>query len=426
MKKLLLLVWILFSGGLNWANAQTAATYQADLAQLYQILQKLPSFQDQITGKKREAYQNLVAKLRQDTTQIQSKFNQFCQLAQLFFPLNDNHLAFSQVEFNLSLEQLKDADLVNKYRNSKAFLQFPTLALNLDSLQTALLASPSDSIAGIYQYEQYLKVGLFKKANTQEYWGVVLASELPHWDKGQVAIRLCEYMPNHFKAIYAHPIFKVFQLEPNEKWRKGALLNSYFYATGSQSTYQKATQSIDYARFSRDEPEFQFRTLSPKVQYMHIGTFMANPRQSAASKAFINTYRDSLRAAHLILDLRNNRGGADKEAKKFTELLKKYAQTGKIWVIVNNETISQGELFLLFLKKLPSVKVLGEATQGMLAYGSNYGRQTRLPSDNFQVYTTDMRNGSKALTYETVGVQPDIYLNNQRNWLDQVLDLINQ
>jgi C-terminal processing protease CtpA/Prc len=123
------------------------------------------------------------------------------------------------------------------------------------------------------------------------------------------------------------------------------------------------------------------------------------------------------------LDLRNNEGGAEKEMKKYLKLLKEYVKNGHLHVLVNNGTLSQAEIFTLELKQLKNVSILGQQTKGMLSYGSNYGKRERLPSGRFEIYTTDMNNGSAFLQYEDYGINPDVFLTDGKDWIEQAVEI---
>ena len=110
--------------------------------------------------------------------------------------------------------------------------------------------------------------------------------------------------------------------------------------------------------------------------------------------------------------------------KKYFMLLKKYVKNGQLFVLVNNGTLSQAEIFTLKLKQLKNVTVLGQQTKGMLSYGSNYGRRKRLPSGKFELYPTDMNNGAVLLPYEDVGIKPDVLLTGDKDWIEQVVEII--
>ena len=82
--------------------------------------------------------------------------------------------------------------------------------------------------------------------------------------------------------------------------------------------------------------------------------------------------------------MRNNEGGANKVLNKFLDLMERYNKNGRVFVLINNGTLSQGEIFTLQLKQFKNVITLGQTTKGMLAYGSNYGKREKLSSQSFE------------------------------------------
>ena len=74
-----------------------------------------------------------------------------------------------------------------------------------------------------------------------------------------------------------------------------------------------------------------------------------------------------------------------------------------MYVIINNCTLGQGEIFTLQLKQLQNVKTYGETTKGMLTYGSNYGNRPKLPSKFFEVDITDVKGDKRLVPYENYG-----------------------
>jgi hypothetical protein len=79
---------------------------------------------------------------------------------------------------------------------------------------------------------------------------------------------------------------------------------------------------------------------------------------------------------------------------------------------------------MLELKRLNNVNTLGHQTKGMLSYGSNYGKTEKLPSGKIVIYPTDMNNGSELLQYEDYGINPDIILKDDMDWIQQVIAII--
>lgn len=396
--------------------AQSNESYLKDLASLRAILQTTPSYKAQIKGDKATSYNTLYNSLASDTVSNVDDYKYFYNLAQLFFPLRDNHLSFYQIpNYNL-----RNQDDINKFIKTKEFADYPRLNVNIDSLKAALALKPADSIEGIYHYEGFYSVGLFKTAD-KEYIGVIVNSNTPLWKKGHIAIHLNKQSPNFYKAIYAHPLTKSFMLQPNEKYRYKSLVNSYFYGSYSQSIYSKELRSNAYVNLPEDAAKFQLKTINDNVQYLRIRSFQADNTTSKQSNAFYTAIKDSLTAPYLIVDLRNNEGGAEKESEKYFNLLKKYTRTGHLYIVMNNETLSQAEILTLQLKKLPNTITAGQPTKGMLTYGSNYGRREILPSKRFSIYITDMKGKAEHLLYEDHGINPDISLDENTDWIEQII-----
>jgi hypothetical protein len=390
-----------------YSQAQTSNSYQTDLTELHKIVQKTPSYKDQIKGQKLIDYNRLFQSLLRDTVNNVSDYKYFYNLAQLFFPIRDNHLNFYQIA------------------NFPSATDFPTFKGNLDSLKFALSTKPLDSIEGIYHYDKYYTVGLFKKDKT-EYVGVVLDTEISNWKKGQIAIYLYEDSPNYFKAIYAHPKFKNYNLYQIEKFSHHSLVNSYFHSSFSEKVYSKINQEVDFVNLPKNIGDFSFKNIETGIQYIHIKHFSADRIKMQKSKEFYDSIKNLLTEPNLILDLRNNDGGANKVSKKFLSLIKQYTKKGQVYVLINNGTLSQGEIFTLQLKQLQNVKTLGQTTKGMLTYGSNYGKREKLPSQSFEVYITDMKGkgAKKLLPYENIGINPDFILVDTKDWIEQTIDII--
>ena len=387
------------------SKSQTSNTYQTDLTELHSILKKTPSYKDQIKGQSLISYNNLFKKLLSDTVKNATDYKYFYNLAQLFFPIRDNHLTFYQIA------------------NFPSAKDFPTFKGNLDSLKSALTTKPLDSLEGIYHYDNYYSIGLFKAGNT-EYVGVVLSTEITNWKTGQIAIHLYEYLPNYFKAIYAHPKFKNYILYPIERYTHHSLINSYFYSSFSEKIYSKTLRGNDFTNLPKNIEDFSFKNIAKGIQYIHIGHFSADRVKMQKSKEFYDSIKNLITEPNLILDLRNNNGGANKVSNKFLKLIKHYTKKGQVYILINNGTLSQGEIFTLQLKQLKNVKTLGQTTKGMLTYGSNYGKREKLPSQSFEVYLTDMKGDKRLIPYENYGINPDIILSDTKDWIEQTIQII--
>lgn len=112
--------------------------------------------------------------------------------------------------------------------------------------------------------------------------------------------------------------------------------------------------------------------------------------------------------------------------EKYFSLLKDFTRKGHLYILLNNGTISQAEIFTLKLQELKNVTTAGQTTKGMLSYGSNYGKREKLPSGKYEIYPTDMKGRPKFLQYEDRGINPEIVLKNETDWIEQVVQIIRE
>ena len=73
-------------------------------------------------------------------------------------------------------------------------------------------------------------------------------------------------------------------------------------------------------------------------------------------------------------------------SKKYLKLLRNYTKSNRLFVLVGNNTISHGEIFALQLKGLKNTIILGQTTQGQLAYGSNTDISFMFGDNKFKGY----------------------------------------
>lgn len=371
--------------------------YQADLNSLKTELQKSASFKAQITGNKRKEFDSLYQYLQSQNPD--KRLDYFRNLASLLFSVQDYHLAFYE-------QPVKPFDKLE-------------VTINLDSLTKQLILKPIESVEGIFKYDTLFEVGVYQ-VTPKQFRGVILKSKTSLWQPSEFAFELTHTTGNRYKAIYAHPVTKNLMFEGNEKYSQQTLMNSFFYASPITRKYSKSL-APDYSALPRDNNRFEFKVINESTSYLLFKSFQRNSATIAQATKLLDQVKSELKSQTLILDLRDNEGGSDLVAKKLYKALKLYR--GKIYVLINNGTLSQAEIFTLKMVKLKNVTLVGQTTKGMLAYGSNYGKTITLPSGNFKYYPTDMRNSNKLLAYEGVGINPEIFLKNDQHWIDQILEL---
>ncbi len=409
----------------SFAGYSQTSPYTADVDALYRVLKQTPSFQDQITGEKRIAYDSLYTAVRNDSTNFKDGYDYYFRLARLLYPIRDNHLGFYQFPSAVLEEKYYSNDSIIKvYKQLWPVKTYPKLSINTDSLRQVLNNKSKDSVEGIYFFDCMLEIGVMRTGNPNELLGIILSSSIPQWDKGDIAARLTEKAPGRFRAIYGHPLFKNQLLYNNEKFINHSLINSHFYSVIGDLYYKKDTAAVDYSRIPNTAPLFELERVRSDVQRLRLGSFDAMEESEKISTAFFQKIKDSLIAKTLIVDLRDNEGGANRISYKFFTLIRQFANDKKVYVLVNNGTMSQGEIFMLQLKELKNVKTLGQTTRGTIAYGSNFGKTERLGNGSIAVYLTDMRDTGGLFKYEDVGVEPEIRLSSDRDWIEQVLEIV--
>jgi C-terminal processing protease CtpA/Prc len=159
------------------------------------------------------------------------------------------------------------------------------------------------------------------------------------------------------------------------------------------------------------------------VQYVRVSSFSNNGTLRKQSDSLFQLIKNSTTQPYTILDLRNNSGGSAAMAKPYIKWIKQVRKKSRVAVLINAYTLSQGEITAYKLSKIKGVVLAGQSTKGMLAYGSNYGRHIPIAGGEFVFYPTDMRTPGM-LQFENIGIQPDIELSNQEDWLKQVFELL--
>lgn len=407
----LLLFLSIWMGCFHTVYAQTATD---DLDSLYSILSQTPSFRDQITGEKADSYARLFQRLRKSMHVQKSDFEQFIQLTRLIIPINDNHLDIRMEDaFPLTIQNLRDSAFMRQYRTGSFFKNYPKVKTNLSELENKLSKRRPDELEGIY-YIGELKIGVYKTGE-KKYTGTVLKSDLPNWTPGQIYC-LIEENGSSFHTWIAGLVNKNFSFNRIVRFQ-----NSNLDGTGLKKFPRKKT--FDHLA---QQPNFELKQLDKDIQYLKLTNFKVSDQNMAAAQAFNSSIKDSLTAPNLIVDLRDNGGGAYAVSTRFLNLLRLYVNPGKIFLLINYNTVSNAEQFTIKVKSLKGVTILGNTTMGRVTYGQNYGRRYALPSGKFSIVPTDMGGEAVDLKYEGIGIVPDVFLDPDKDWIEQVKVIIRE
>ncbi|MES2650751.1 MAG: S41 family peptidase [Bacteroidota bacterium] len=377
---LLLLAFIIIQN----ANAQEQQNI-ADLDALYKAIQKVPSFKAQL--KNDHTYHQLYETLRND---LKSKDDFFIyqQLLKLIYPLKDNHLGL-----------YRKPDSAYKFDYFK-----PTL--NSNELERKYVGAPINSIVGSY----YSLSGKNKAVVYEQSPGVFYLQNL---STGIVEAILKQTDSSRFEAIRFLNSPTPYVLYRNVRFRNGRI---------DDLRYQKVVGTT-YNELSKGSDNFEYKALEKDIGYLRLSSFAASNTNVKKATDFFNQIKSQISVPNLIVDVRNNGGGAYKTSQQFINFLKSYK--GHVYVLHNGFSVSNAEQFVISLKGRKNITTIGETTKGTITYGSNYGKTILLPSGRFLFYPTDMGGSARDLKHEDIGVEPDVKLDPLTgDWIIQVKEYI--
>jgi hypothetical protein len=386
-----------------------------DLTILKDIIKKTPSFKSQIKGQRKKEFYNLYEKLTSKVDEKNTDLQHFEILSELVGQINDNHFVLQYIpDTSFDWKRYSDKLYVSNFLKKDYLLNHPKVIINIDSLELSLKNKQTNEVEGIYYFQSSShKIGVFK-VNDSVYNGMILESLYPVWEKGDLCFILKEKSPNYFHSINYLISQKTLQFNKNEKYKSGELLGYNISKTIKKDSYPFIPDSLK---------KFYSYKINSNTRYVRLGDFMVNPSNKKRSSTFFNELKSSMNEKFILLDLRNNNGGGFVISRPFLKLFKRYSKKNEIKVLINRNTVSNTEQFVIRLKKYKNVTLFGEDTEGMITYGSNYGRQIPLKAKGLFLYPTDMRGLKKDFQYETIGIKPNIYLSKDSDWIEQVLKI---
>jgi hypothetical protein len=409
MKKVFILI-LLLSFNLKLA-AQSTCDCAPELDFVYEQVQTTASFKDQIKGEKKTEFEENYQKLRAQMTDQLSKLECFWKLNQLMSVVQDKHATLTENPSDLTEKSLQDSSFLARYSESEEFKNFPKIDRNIAELTKSLEGKSLDEVEGIYTIGSKLKMGVYR-VSPDSLVGVILTSQVEIWEAGQIFAYLKHSnIESHYDIIHYGTSQKNLKYSKAQFFDHGMLFPSVL----------KEDLQSNYAWIDKPaEESYQLSNLTDDIQYVWLNSFsrVTKPQER---DALIAQIQSDLTAKNLIIDLRNNGGGADKISLPILKELKK--NKVNIYVITNFFTGSNAEMTTVRLKDGFDAIQLGQRTNGAISYGSNYGKSYDSPSGLFNFYPTDMRQ-REFIAYEEVGVQPDIQLNHESDWLEQTIAYI--
>lgn len=410
MKKLITAI-ALFTFSIT-LSAQSNCDCKAELKFVYEQMQTMSSFKSQIKGELTRKFDAKYQGLSEKVTTDMGKLECYVQINNLMGLVKDKHAGVYEVRPEYSYDDTLDSAFIETYQKTDKFKDFPKVDLDLEALRKELSVKPINDVEGIYNIGSLVKIGVYRVAQSDSLMAVVLESKLRIWAPGQIYLYMSATdQPNRYDITAHGQVHKNLLFYKSHLVEYGILL----------SNVVKEGLNENYVFVDAEQQEtYKLKTLSEDVQYVWINSFsrIGNADNRDALVAQIN---NELTADNLIVDLRNNGGGASKISLPIVKAIKKSGV--KVYVLTNFASGSNAEQTTVRLKNLKGTVHLGQTTYGAIAYGHNYGNTFKSPSGLFYIAPTDMKF-NHYLKYEETGVTPGVKLSPESNWIEQTLQII--
>jgi hypothetical protein len=375
-------------------------------------------------------------------------------LEQYFLLLKDNH---SGVGLNISRLPLdfSSQSSIDSFKLTKNYQSFEKLRIDTTALITELKSKPINDIEGIYTNGGSLYFGIIK-SKKNHYKGIILR-KTSLLDVGHILmdIRKIDNATFDFTLHYGLLAFNFQNIYKKIKPEHGKINELGFTKLGAEK--------------AQEIKPYEFQAIDIETNYLRISSFHIDLKEELTT--FYQSIDSSIQnKPYLIIDLRDNGGGADdcyiellkyiytkpftidladvwvspdnikkyenaghskelidrmKNAEPFTFIpqtqnaITKWESTGtsypqKVALIFNKKTASSAEGMILYGMQSEKVITLGENSGGYLGYGNV--KSEIIPCGKYVVYSTTTRYLEKS-KFEFIGISPQIKLNERQDWI---------
>jgi len=339
-------------------------------------------------------------------------------------------------------------------------------------------------IRGIYQNsDATITIAVIpNKRKKKAYLGVVIDSKSKLWKKGHVKMEINRTINDGFEAFYysnKHSLryYTNYSFQNGilgDFWFKKSLKNKINYAHNfaNKIEYRTINDSISYLRMASFSSEFNakidslYKKVAPEIlkrpyliidvrnngggsdgnaypllKYMYTKPFFDDKVELFVTKDNIKMWekwheeqsKDSINYSKQDLEETLAEINRMKNAKEGTfipratseqtliklDTVEKYPK--KIAILSNKWCASSCESLLFLAKESDKSIILGENSGGYVGYGEV--GEINTPCYNFNL-TCTMTRYDKQREFEVIGISPNYKLTNEKNWIEQTIDLL--
>ena len=303
---------VVFLLSVNLALAQeNDCNCKTDLIYMNSKIKKTPSYK---TNKK--AYSALYENALIEAENINTSYDCFVLLNKVVLSLNDNHCNVYGTDEAAVAEVLNDPSKLQEFKSSAEFALFPRPNLDLDSLKVELQKMPKTDIQGVYYRKGLMTIGVYKNETANDFKAVVLASQSKVWEVGEVIYTLVPYGNNYMLAISGGITSKRLIAYPER------IEDGLFRTMG----FQKDLSIPNYSVSLYADSTYLRKEISSDITYIKVGSFKSfYPTLSDAEK-FYKSLNGTLTKKNLIIDLRDNGGGGNRNSDGLLEIIEDFRQ----------------------------------------------------------------------------------------------------